>query len=90
MSENPIEMVNLSVSCWNCREVIGAVSVRKDLLAIPSPEEGKPMTDRMIVGMLNGLFTSIANVTPGSAGLLCPKCLQTLSGDKIAKDQKLG
>lgn len=77
MNEKPIEMVNMTVTCWNCRRSIGSVSVAKDLIAVPA-EEGKALVDHMLVGMLNGLFTSLSTAKPSTLGLICPDCHKKL------------
>lgn len=84
MSE-PYKFYNLSVSCFNCNDPIGTISIREDLLALPKPEPGQPMTDRMVTAAINSLFVGMANVTPSSLGLCCPVCLAELTAKARAK-----
>lgn len=72
------KFINLSVICWNCKSIIGMIGIREDLLAIPRPEDGKPFTDNVIVGILNGLFSGLTTAKPSTMGMLCPECHKAL------------
>ena len=76
-----VKPLTLHVICWNCKRLIGAVTVAEDLLAIEKPKEGEPFTDRMTVSMLNGLFGALTKAIPSANGLHCPECHVKLTAE---------
>ncbi len=77
----------LSVVCWKCHRPIGGLMIAEDLLAINKPAEGQPLTDHVLVSILNGLFCAVAKVFPSANGVHCLECHKELTQAHLSKIQ---
>lgn len=72
----------LQVQCWKCHRPIAALTIPGDLLAIEKPADGQVISDKILVGVLNGLLSGITTAFPSANGLHCPACHKELTSGK--------